>query len=112
MVGLAAVCAIGGFAAGNFQFALGFILGAALAILNYLWLHQAIERLLAAGRERLPWLVVAKFALRYPLAFGGIYLLYRTGWLPVAGLLCGLFIPVGGVLIEAVAQLRAGWRTS
>lgn len=111
MIGLAAVSAIAASAAGNLPFALGLILGAALAILNYFWLHQAIERLLSTEREQLPWLVVAKFALRYPLAFGGIYLLYRTGWLPVAGLLCGLFIPVAGVLIEAVVQIRAGWRT-
>jgi hypothetical protein len=92
------------------RFAAGLALGAALAILNYYWLHEAISTLLAGGEARVPRLVVAKFALRYPLAIAGLYLLYKTGWLPFAAILAGLFVPVAGVLMEAVVQLFAGWR--
>jgi ATP synthase I chain len=92
------------------RFAAGLALGAALSILNYYWLHQVIVALASAGQARVPRLVVAKFALRYPLAIGGLSLLYMTGWLPLAAILAGLFVPVAGVLAEAVVQLCYGWR--
>lgn len=91
--------------AGGARLATGFALGAALAVLNYLWLHHAVEALFSEGHTRMPRRVVAKFAVRYPLAFVAVYLFYRTGWLPFGGILAGLFVPVGGVLIEAVVQL-------
>jgi ATP synthase I chain len=96
----------------DWRFALGLSLGAALAILNYYWLHQAIETLMRAGQTRVPRWVVVKFALRYPLAIAGLFLIYRTGWLPFSAILAGLFVPVAGVLIEAVAQICTGWRTN
>jgi len=66
---------------------------------------------MSAGQARPARRVLAKFFLRYPLAFAGVYLFYKTGWLPVEAILAGLFVPVGGVLIEAMAVLRAGWKS-
>ena len=112
MTAVAAGAALAALAAGQPRFAAGLVLGAGLALVNYLWLHQAVEHLMAAGQGRLPRLMIAKFILRYPLTFGGVYLLYRTGWVSVAGLFAGLFVPVGGVLVEALLQLRDGLRAS
>jgi hypothetical protein len=95
---------------GQVRLAAGFGVGAMLAILNYLWLHQAIESLLAASRLRVPRTLMAKLAIRNPLALAGVYLFYRTGWLPFGAVLAGLFVPVGGVLTEAVVQIREGLR--
>ena len=92
------------------RFAAAFALGAALAILNYHWLHQAIETLFAAGQTRVPRRVVAKFVLRYPLLIAGLFLIYKTAWLPLAPFLSSLFVPVAGVLVGAVLQLIEGWR--
>jgi hypothetical protein len=107
-------CAIAGLLAtllrGQVRFAAGFALGAALAILNYYWLHQAVVALMAAGQSRLPKRLVAKFLIRYPLAFAGVLAFYWTGWLPFTAILAGFFVPVAGVLIEAVLQLREGLR--
>ena len=105
--GLATVVAL---AAGEPRFAAGLVLGAGLALVNYFWLHQAIGHLMRAGEERMPRFLVAKFILRYPLAFGGVYLLYRTGWVSLPGLFAGLFVPVAGVLAEAALQIREGLR--
>ncbi len=88
--------------------ALGFALGAALGILNYYWLHEAVEVLAKAGQSRIPKSVVAKFLLRYPLAFGLVLVFFKTGWLPPMAILAGLFVPVAGVLIEAIIQLGEG----
>ena len=92
------------------RFAAGLALGAALALVNYHWLHQAVVTLASAGEARVPRLMVAKFALRYPLAIAGLYLFYKTGWLPMMAIASGLFVPVAGVLAEAILQLASGWR--
>ena len=92
----------------QFTIALGFALGAALGILNYYWLHEAVETLVQAGKSRIPKLVVAKFLIRYPLAFGLVLVFFKTGWLPPMAILAGLFVPVAGVLIEAIIQLGDG----
>lgn len=111
MIGAALAATLGALLAGQGRFAGGFALGAALAVLNYFWLHQAVEHLLAA-RQRMPWKAAVKFALRYPLAIAGVYLIYRTGWLPVTAILAGLFVPVAGVLVEAGIQICHGWKSS
>jgi hypothetical protein len=112
MMALAALVTLGALLAGQPRFAAGFVVGAGLALVNYFWLHQAVEHLMAAGTARLPRALIAKFVLRYPLLIGGVYLLYRTGWVSLPGLLAGLFIPVGGVLIESAVQIRDGLRNS
>ena len=89
----------------QFTIAIGFGLGAALGILNYYWLHEAVEMLAKAGQSRIPKLLVAKFLIRYPLAFGLVFLFLKTGWLPPMAILAGLFVPVAGILIEAIVQL-------
>lgn len=96
---------------GHARMSVGFALGASLAILNYFWLHEAIRVLFSTESPRVPKRVVAKFLLRYPLAFAGVYFFYRTGWLPITAILAGLFVPVAGVLLESVVQIREGMRS-
>lgn len=109
---LAVAVTLGVAVAGHFRIAVGFVLGAALAILNYFWLHQAIAVLFSTGATRPPRSVIAKFALRYPLAFAVVYIFYQSGWLPFSAILAGLFVPVGGVLIESLLQIWLGFRHS
>jgi hypothetical protein len=110
MAVLAAGITTGLLVAGHARPAAGFALGAVLGIFNYWWLHQAIAKVMQAGHGRLPKGVLLKFLLRYPLAFAGVYVVYRTGWLPLAAIFAGLFVPVGGVLIEAAVQIKQGFR--
>ena len=112
MMGLAVLATIAVLLTGHPSFAAGFVLGAAVALVNYFWLHQAVEHLMAASTTRLPRTLIAKFLLRYPLLVAGVYLLYRTGWVSSYGFLAGLFVPVGGVLIESAIQIRDGLRNS
>jgi hypothetical protein len=88
--------------------AVGFSLGAALGILNYYWLHEAVAALSNAGQARIPKLLVVKFLIRYPLAFGVVILFFKTRWLPPMAILAGLFVPVAGLLIEAIVQIGSG----
>jgi hypothetical protein len=93
---------------GQYRIAVGFAVGAALGILNYYWLHDAVEVLVKPGQSRIPRSVVAKFLIRYPVAFGLVLVFFKTGWLPPMAILGGLFVPVAGVLIEAIIQLGEG----
>jgi hypothetical protein len=88
--------------------AAGFALGAALGILNYYWLHEAVGALAKAGESRVPKLLLAKFLIRYPLAFGLVIFFFKTRWLPPMAILAGLFVPVAGILIEAIVQIGDG----
>jgi hypothetical protein len=90
---------------GRFAIAGGFALGAALGILNYYWLHQAVEVLARAGQSRIPKSVVVKFLIRYPLAFGLVLACFKTRWVPPMAVLAGLFVPLAGIFVEAVIQL-------
>lgn len=92
--------------------ACGFALGAALGILNYYWLHEAVGALTKAGQARVPKLLVAKYVIRYPLAFGLVIFFFKTRWLPPMAILAGLFVPVAGLLVEAIVQIGGGlaWR--
>ena len=92
----------------QFDIAIGFALGAALGVVNYYWLHEAVEVLTQAGQTRIPRSAVAKFLIRYPLAFGLVLVFFKTRWLPPMAILAGLFVPVGGVLVEAIVQLGEG----
>jgi hypothetical protein len=111
MVGLACAITMGILLFGHARFGAGFALGSALAILGYLWLHEAVDGLMSAGQTRPPKRVLAKVFVRYPLAFAAVYLFYWTGWLPATAILAGLFVPGGGVVIEAAVLIRHGLKT-
>ena len=93
---------------GHSGVALGFSLGAALGILNYLWLHAAADAIVGAQDARAPVRVLLKFCLRYPMIFLIVYLCSRTGWLPLGAVLAGLLVQVAGLLTEAAFQLFQG----
>ncbi len=112
MMMCAGAATIGALLWGQARFAGGLALGSALGILNYFWLHQAVEALMNAGKPRVSRFLIAKILARYPLALGAVMVFYWTGWLPFLAILAGLFVPAAGVLVEAVVQLREGFRAS
>ena len=112
MLALAGVGTLGILLFARVRFGAGFAIGSGLGILNYIWLHNIVEALVNAGTVRPPKSALFKVIIRYPLTLAGVFLFYKTGWLPVATVLAGLFVPVGGVLIEAVILLCDGMKIS
>jgi ATP synthase I chain len=110
MTGVAVAATLAMLVSGHLRQAAGFALGATLAIVNYYWLHQVIDTLFRTTRASVPKGVLLKFCLRYPLAFAGIYLVYRSRWLSMGAIFAGLFVPVAGALVEAVVQIKDGFR--
>jgi ABC-type dipeptide/oligopeptide/nickel transport system permease component len=80
MASCAGVGLLATLASGRAYFAAGFALGSVLAILNYYWLHQAVAALMTAGQSRPSKWVVAKFMVRYPLAFAAVWVFYKKAW--------------------------------
>ena len=105
--------AVGFLLAGEARFAAGIGLGAGVALLGYWWLYRGVQAAFDSGRERAPWTVLLRLALRYPLVIGAVLLFERTGWLPARAVVLGLFAPLAGVLIEcavlASGALRNSW---
>jgi len=108
MTVLAAAGTVVIFATGRWQTGLAFVVGASLGVLNFHWLWQMSTALMDIQAARVPRKTVALLVARYPLAFGGLALLYITGWLPLVPVIAGMLIPGAGVLMESLFLLGAG----
>ena len=96
--------------------ALGFAAGAGVSVLNFLWLRQAVDTLVAKALEGEPTgeaarrrrRVVWKFLGRYGLlAASGYVILKYTSWNGRA-LLAGLFLFVAAILAEICFEIIKG----
>ncbi len=94
--------------------AAGFVVGGAIAILNFHWLKRVVsalaDRATVSGERQSSKGVVLRFLLRYFLIALGAYAIFKISPDSLYGLLAGLFLPVGGILIEAVYELYAALR--
>jgi ATP synthase I chain len=96
---------------GRARMAGAFAVGAGISILGYHWLAQAVKAALNASEHGAPKKVLRNLILRYPIAFGTVLVFYETHWLPVAGVLAGLFVPFAGALAESLLLLGRLIRT-
>lgn len=85
--------------------AAGFALGAGLAVLGFRWLERGMAAALDASRTEVPKSVGIKLMLRFPALIAAVFVFYETHWLPVAGVVLGLFVPMMGTIAESVVFL-------
>ena len=94
--------------------AVGFLVGGAIAFLNFHWLKRVVsalaDRATATGERQSSKGVVLRFLLRYFLIALGAYAIFKISRNGLYGLLAGLFLPVGAILIEAAYELYAALR--
>jgi hypothetical protein len=94
--------------------ALSFMLGSAIAILNFYWLRRTIEGMAAylqtAGERPSSARVVARFVLRYLLIAAAAYAILRGTTNGLYGLFAGLSLPAAAILIDAVYEVSAALR--
>jgi hypothetical protein len=95
--------------------ALVFFLGSAIGLVNFYWLRRSIEamgaRLESTARPPSRAGVIVRFLLRYLLIAAAAYAILKSTASSLNGLFLGLSLPVGAILIEAVYQLFAAFRT-
>ena len=96
----------------------GFIAGSILSLYNFLWMKQAVDRLLAgfqasgddnavttAGWKKAERRVVFKYFMRFALIGGSLYAIFRFRILDLKGFILGLFLFVMAVLAECIYQV-------
>jgi hypothetical protein len=93
----------------GWRLAVGFVLGGALALLNFRWLERTVyglSQLIIREPNRPPsGRVVRRFMLRYFLIAIGAYVILKSLDTAVYGFFAGLSLPVVGVFCEAVYEL-------
>jgi len=94
--------------------AAGFVLGCAIAFVNFHWLKRVVsalaDRATATGERQSSRGVVLRFLLRYFLIALGAYAILKISRDSLYGLLAGLFLPVGAILMEAGYELYSALR--
>lgn len=91
--------------------ALGFAFGCAIAYLNFYGLKRVVsalaDRTVQTGVRQSSAGVVARFLFRYLLIGFGGYVMIKSSFNSLYGLLAGLFLPAAAVGCEAVYELYA-----
>ena len=94
--------------------AAGFLVGGAIAFVNFHWLKRVVtalaDRTTATGERQSSKGVLLRFLLRYFLIALAAYAIFTISRDSLYGLLAGLFLPVGAILMEAVYELYAAAR--
>ena len=92
----------------------GFLIGCAIAYLNFQWLKSGVsslaDRVTNTGKPQSGKGMVARFLLRYALLGGAAYAILTSFPASLRGLFAGLFLPVGAIVCEAVYELYAAVR--
>ena len=98
----------------NRGFALGFLAGGAVAILNFLSLKKLViafaDRVIASGGEGKSSGLVLRFLLRYGLVAVAAYAIFKSSAMSAYGLLAGLALPAPAIMIEAGYELYGSLR--
>jgi hypothetical protein len=91
--------------------ALGFLLGAVIAYLNFQWLKSGVsglaDRVTNTGKAQSGKGIVARFLLRYVLLGGAAYVILTSFPASLRGLFAGLFLPVAAIACEAAYEVYA-----
>lgn len=88
--------------------AVGFLIGAALALLNYWWISQAVSAVARAGRARPSKLAYFKFFGRYALIGVVVYVIFSRSLVPILAVIGGLLILVAAVAAEFLYEVARG----
>ena len=110
MLWLGAAGALAGWAAAGWRWGAGFLLGAAISLVNYQGLKRFVETLGDGGR-RITARGVIGFFLRFVILGLSAYVILRFSSIRVLAVLVGLFVLIGAVFIEVAFELYAGKRT-
>ena len=94
--------------------ALSFVIGGAIALINFFWLKQTVmvmvEAVAVGGKKRSAAGIVLRFVLRYVLIGVAAYVIFKSSAMSLYGLCAGLSLPVGAVLIEAAYAMFGALR--
>lgn len=83
------------------RFTLGLVLGGAMSLFNFKWLHSSLRAIFEEGERTAPPGTSMKFILRWAIIGAVVYAANRTGYFNPVAILAGLFAPAFAAIIEA-----------
>jgi hypothetical protein len=100
-----AVALVGALALGGAADAVGVVVGTALALANFRFLHNSLQSILDAGHEKAPPGTTLMFVFRWVIVATVAYAICRSGWASISGVFFGLFTPAAAIGFEAAFQV-------
>ena len=108
-LGLLAVLTFAGFSLFSSKVGLGIMAGGSVAIINFLWMRNALQRILGLLPARPAQYAQIRFVARISITGLCLYMIIVSGWFSLAGLLVGLSIIVVNIMaLSLYGALRAG----
>ncbi|MBI2354178.1 MAG: ATP synthase subunit I [Deltaproteobacteria bacterium] len=106
---LLAVLAIGGFAIFSVETGLGVLAGGIIAIVNFIWLRNVLQRILGLLTAKPTQYALMRFVARLTVTALVLYVVITSGWFSLAGLLVGLSVIVANIIALSIyGALRTG----
>ena len=114
MIGLAFPIAVFILLRFGWKIALGFVVGSAIAYVNFYWLKRVVrglaDKVTASGKRPSSAGIVLRFLGRYFLMALAAYAIFKISPASLYGMFAGLFLPVGAIMCEAAYELYAALR--
>lgn len=114
MLGLALPVAVFILLRFGWKIGLGFVVGCAIAYVNFYWLKRVVtglaDKVTATGKRPSSAGIVLRFTGRYLLMALAAYAIFKISPASLYGLFAGLFLPVGAIMCEAGYELYAALR--
>jgi hypothetical protein len=108
-LGLMAVLTLAGWAIFSPQVGLGALAGGCIAIGNFFWIRNVLQRILGQLPAKVTMFALLRFLARLSLTGLLLYFIITSGWFSLAGLFIGLSVIVINIIVFSLySALRAG----
>lgn len=108
-LGLLLFTVLTGWAFFSGKVALGALAGGCIAIINFLWIRNVLQRVLSQRPAKATMYAQFRFIARLSLTGFLLYFIITSGWFSLAGLFIGLSVIVINIIaLSLYSALRAG----
>jgi ATP synthase I chain len=108
-LGLLAVLTIGGLVLFSGKAALGILAGGVIAIVNFLWMRNVLQRILGLLPVNAQQYALLRYIGRMTATGFALYFVLTSGWFSLTGVLTGLSIIVANIIaLSLYRALRTG----
>ncbi|MDD2899379.1 MAG: ATP synthase subunit I [Desulfuromonadaceae bacterium] len=108
-LGLMAVLALTGWALFSLQAGLGALAGGCIAIANFFWIRNVLQRILGLMPANATTYAQLRYIARLGITGVLLYLIITSGWFSLAGLFVGLSVIVINIIVLSLySAIRAG----
>lgn len=108
-LGLMALLSLAGWALFSPQAGLGALAGGCIAIANFFWIRNVLQRILGQPPAKATTYAQLRFLARLSLTGLLLYFIITSGWFSLAGLFVGLSVIVINIIVLSLySALRAG----